>query len=77
MIFKAGTTLDDIVVTMTEIASQTRGPTVVDIGDSFTYELVIDLSGIAIGQKSDLAIEIFAMDATNGFVQIKYKFQGH
>ena len=57
---------DNIVVTMSEVASQSHGVSSVDIGDSFTYELVIDLSGIAVGEKADLAIEIFAMDQNNG-----------
>jgi hypothetical protein len=51
---------------MEEVSSSSRGVSSVDIGDSFTFVLTIDLSGIAVGQKSDLAIEFFAMDATNG-----------
>ena len=57
---------DNIDVTMTEVASQSHGVSSVDIGDSFTYELAIDLSGIHVGEKADLVIEIFAMDENNG-----------
>ena len=62
----AGHGHDAIDVTMTEVASQSHGVSSVDIGDSFTYELVIDLSGIAVGDKADLVVEIFAMDQNNG-----------
>lgn len=62
----AGHGHDAIVVAMTELASQSHGVSSVDIGDSFTYELEIDLSGIAVGDKADLVIEIFAMDQNNG-----------
>ena len=57
---------DSINVSMTEVASQSHGVNQVDIGDSFTYELVIDLSGIPVGEKADMVIEIFAMDQNNG-----------
>ena len=70
----AGHGHDAIDVTMTEVASQSHGVSSVDIGDSFTYELVIDLSGIAVGDKADLVIEIFAMDQNNGEAKGEQKY---
>ena len=70
----AGHGHDAIDVTMTEVASQSHGVSSVDIGDSFTYEIVIDLSGIAVGDKADLVIEIFAMDQNNGEAKGEQKY---
>ena len=60
---QAGYDLDDAVFTMTEISSQTTGATAtaVDIGDSFTYNMRLDLPGVDVSAKSDLSVEIFGM----------------
>ena len=56
---------------MTEISSQTTGATAtaVDIGDSFTYNMRLDLPGVDISAKSDLSVEIFGMMPGQGWFQ--------
>ena len=51
---------------MTMTAYQTRGTTQVDVGESFTFVAEIDFPGIAVADKSDLTVEVFAMNADNG-----------
>lgn len=51
---------------MTEVASQTIGPDDVDIGDSFTFQVEIDLPAVTPTDKSDLVFELFGLDAADG-----------
>ena len=53
-------------ITMTEVASMTRGENEVDVGDSFTFRAEIDLPGIAAADKADLNIEVFAINPDLG-----------
>ena len=51
---------------MVEVASQTISATEVDYGDSFTFEAEIDIPGILALNKSDLTVELFALDPDQG-----------
>ena len=51
---------------MTEIASQTISPTEVDIGDSFTFRVTLDLPAIPAAAKADLTFELFGLDPADG-----------
>ena len=51
---------------MTETASQAKGPDQVDLGDSFTFNVLFDLPGIAFDQKADLHVELFSLKADYG-----------
>ena len=57
---------------MTEISSQTTGTeaTAVDVGDSFTYAMRLDLPGVALDKKSDLVVEMFGMVPGQGKVAL-------
>ncbi|TRY70980.1 hypothetical protein TCAL_11101 [Tigriopus californicus] len=57
-----GNDLSEITLHMIEKASQTISSTEVNLGDSFTFEAVLDLPRISIENKSDLNIEIFSLD---------------
>ncbi len=61
-----GTSLDDTIVTLTEVASQAISATKVDNGDSFTFEYVVDLPSIVVEDRGDLKIEVFAVDPSVG-----------
>ena len=51
---------------MAEVASQAISSTQVDIGDSFTFEVEMDIPGISIEDKSDLKVEVFGIDPAKG-----------
>ena len=61
-LFQLGTTLDQMTLNMVEVASQTISATEVDYGDSFTFEAEIDIPGILALNKSDLNVELFALN---------------
>eukprot|EP00094_Tigriopus_californicus_P011496 TCALIF_11101-PA protein Name:"Protein of unknown function" AED:0.09 eAED:0.09 QI:0/0.77/0.73/0.95/0.48/0.58/46/1495/2737 len=63
---KLGNDLSEITLHMIEKASQTISSTEVNLGDSFTFEAVLDLPRISIENKSDLNIEIFSLDPEEG-----------
>eukprot|EP00094_Tigriopus_californicus_P011497 TCALIF_11102-PA protein Name:"Protein of unknown function" AED:0.05 eAED:0.05 QI:9/0.85/0.90/1/0.6/0.47/21/323/1445 len=65
-----GTNINDANFTFVEVASQTMGSMLVEIGDSFTFEVTIDLPGILDTKKSDMVIEIFGLDSSNGVAGI-------
>ena len=48
------------------MASQTIGPADVDIGDSFTFQVELDLPGVTSADKSNLEFELFGLDANDG-----------
>ena len=56
--------MNDVVFTMTETASQSLGSGNADIGDSFTYNVVVDLPHLS--EATDITMEIFAIDPTTG-----------
>ncbi len=56
--------MNDVVFTMEETASQSLGGGQADIGDSFTYKVVVDLPHIS--SATDITMEIFAIDPTTG-----------
>ncbi len=61
-----GTSLDDVSITLEEIASQTHGQHNMDVGDSYTFKGVIDLPAIKVEDKADVKIEIFVIDPEDG-----------
>ena len=63
---QAGTTLDESIFYIEEIASQTKGHDQIDVGDSFTFHAVLDLTAVDVDDKSDLKFEAFAMSSTQG-----------
>lgn len=60
--------------TLVEVASQTISSSMVDVGDSFTFEVVVDLPGIIVANKSDMVIEIFGLDADSGKIYFFIKY---
>ena len=55
-----------MVSNMTLTAYQYTAMTQVDIGESFTFVAEFDFPGISVADKSDLTVEVFAMNADNG-----------
>ena len=51
---------------LTEVASQAIAADQAGIGDSWTFELMIDLPGVAVEDYKDLKVEIFGLDPTAG-----------
>ena len=51
---------------LTEVASQAIAADQADIGDSWTFELTLDLPGVAAEDSKDLRVEIFGLDPTGG-----------
>ena len=47
-------------VLLEEVASQLISDTAVDHGDSVTFDYTIDLPAVAVADRSDLKIELFA-----------------
>lgn len=58
--------MDEVELNMVEVASQTRGETEVDVGDSFTFMVQIDFPAIPEEDMSDLTIETFAINSETG-----------
>eukprot|EP00095_Tigriopus_kingsejongensis_P012590 maker-scaffold642_size120736-snap-gene-0.18 protein:Tk12590 transcript:maker-scaffold642_size120736-snap-gene-0.18-mRNA-1 annotation:"hypothetical protein" len=65
----AGIEMTNATFTMTEVASQSNGNNSATIGDSFTYEVILDLPGIGLDKKGDLIFEIFGLDSDNGMYE--------
>lgn len=59
--------MDNMTVNMTEVARQAVSDTAVDIGDSFTYQIIADLPAIAANSGLNVTIEIFAVNTITGF----------
>lgn len=60
-----GTSMEDVIFSMTEIASQSLGGGNADIGDSFTYNVAVDLPDLS-AEATDIKMEIFAIEPTTG-----------
>jgi len=63
--FQTGTTLDSMMVNISEVARQAVSDSAVDIGNSFTYEVLIDLPAVA-ASGINLTAEFFSVSATTG-----------
>jgi hypothetical protein len=61
-----GTSVDAITVTLTTVSQQAVSENAVDIGNSFTYQLVIDLPAIDAAYSTDFSIEFFAFSPLTG-----------
>jgi hypothetical protein len=61
-----GDSMDDIIINMNEVASETVAADEADMGDSWTFELVIDLPKITLEDKSDIKVELFGLDPDTG-----------
>lgn len=61
-----GDSMDDIIINMNEVASETVAADEADMGDSWTFELVIDLPKISLEDKSDIKVELFGLDPDTG-----------
>ncbi len=65
-LLQTGTTPDQAVFTLEEVASQAIASDQVDIGDSFTFSATLDLPGLAEEDRDDLAFEAFGMHLHKG-----------
>jgi hypothetical protein len=61
-----GTSLDAMSVNLTEVSRQAVSSSAVDIGNSFTYNLIIDLPAITANNSLDLSAEFFAVNTATG-----------
>ncbi len=68
--------LEDSLFNMTEVASQTIAADQADIGDSWTFDIVLDLPGIAIVDKSDITVELFGLDPDYGRADVPHTCDG-
>jgi hypothetical protein len=64
-----GTSLDAMTVNLTEVSRQAVSSSAVDIGNSFTYNLIVDLPAIAANASLDIGAEFFAVNTVTGMVQ--------
>jgi hypothetical protein len=53
-------------VNLTEVSRQAVSTTAVDIGNSFTYQLTLDLPGITVSNSFDVTAEFFAVNTGTG-----------
>ena len=65
-IFQLGTTLDSMTVNISEVARQAVSDVAVDIGNSFTYQVVVDLPSVAAASSLNATAEFFSVSATTG-----------
>ena len=61
-----GTSVDAITINLTELSRQAISENAVDIGNSFTYQLVIDLPAIDAVNSTDFSVEFFATSSLTG-----------
>jgi hypothetical protein len=61
-----GTSADVLSVNMTEVSRQAVSTNAVDIGDSFNFQIVIDLPAIDAINSTDLTAEFFATSPLTG-----------
>ena len=61
-----GASIEDYMFSLTEVASQTIAADQAEFGDSWTFELVIDLPILDIGDMTDIKIELFGLDPDYG-----------
>lgn len=64
--FKTGSGFNNVGIQLIELASQAISAEDVDAGDSFTMKFVMDFPAIPSVDKSDVKIELFAMDPSIG-----------
>jgi hypothetical protein len=58
--------MDAMTVNLTEVSRQAVSTTAVDIGNSFTYQLTLDLPGITVSNSFDVTAEFFAVNTGTG-----------
>ena len=61
-----GASVDAITVNLTEVSRQAISENAVDIGNSFNYQLVIDLPAIDVANSTDFSVEFFATSQITG-----------
>ncbi len=61
-----GTSLDDSMINMTLVASESLGADQADLGDSWTFDVKIDFPAIALPDATDVKIELFGVDPDYG-----------
>ena len=61
-----GAAIEDSMFKLTEVASQTIAADQAEFGDSWTFELVIDLPQLDSTDMSDIKIELFGLDPDYG-----------
>ena len=66
LLTQTGTTWDDLKVNLTEVSRQAVSESAVDIGNSFTYELILDLPIIAKADMLNMTAEFFAVNTVTG-----------
>ncbi len=70
---QTGTTLDQAIFKFDDVASQVISATQIDVGDSYTFRVELDLPQVPADQRSDLKVEIFALTADQGlFAYVKH-----
>ena len=63
-----GAAIEDSMFKLTEVASQTIAADQAEFGDSWTFELVIDLPQLDNTDMTDIKIELFGLDPDYGTV---------
>ena len=53
-------------VNISEVARQAVSDTAVDIGNSFTYQVVVDLPAVAAASGLNASVEFFSVSPTTG-----------
>ena len=61
-----GASIEDYMFSLTEVASQTIAADQAEFGDSWTFELVIDLPILDTSDMTDIKIELFGLDPDYG-----------
>ena len=69
-----GETLDNAIFGINVIASQTISDNEVEVGDSYTIEVHIDMPGITVEDRSDLVVEVFAVRPDQGTLHLRFIF---
>ncbi len=69
-----GETLDNAIFGINVIASQTISDNEVEVGDSYTIEVHIDMPGITVEDRSDLVVEVFAVRPDQGTLHLLFIF---
>ena len=80
--FQSGSGFNNVGIQLIELASQAISAEDVDAGDSFTMKFVMDFPAIPSVDKSDLKIELFAMDPSigkeiNNMIIISMEYQSY
>ena len=67
-----GSSLDATIVTLTKMPGKTYSESAMDIGNSFTYQLIVDLPAIAVQNSTDITSELFAITPQTGLFSILF-----